>query len=1077
MPSGRKIFRLIMSLAAVLAIVLSIPGQNVEARDGDVRIIPNVDPGLLAANLTNIIDGFQSAEVWQPGDGTTAVAAVEQLDVLPYSPLEGARCLRVTAPAGAAVATVVRNFGYPLSLMEAKWLVFGVCLPDEPGRNFIARVTVTWVDGSSYSEVTSVQGEMWNAVLCKLNGDLTDTGGAAMVTSIELSLIAADTLGFTAYFDMLGYSSQDGFYTAMCCLTDKWYAEGGRLEMPGDGTLLLYAEDTDPFIETQALRYNYFAGADALRVRLSNGAGCKSVTYYYTTYENPEFSAERSRTVEIQAASAPQTVYLPITSDYVGQIRVVFDGELRGDIKIHSIMPVSTYVSRDAGLATITSCKVTSSETVRVEGTLSEAGLKRLRGTSLELYELQCWQSADAATLATLEPVETVSATQSFAFEFPLYRQDGSSRLNSKFALVGVRDGEPILLDGYKYITNPENLSKVSTEPSRPALIRGASPSVGEPYGGSAQTVIEVSLPDLMSLTGKGISFVSDGVVYAAESDYVESLDFMVRSATERGASVYLRLTTRYTGSVAAGRVFTYPGTSHTATYAAFNTATVSGVGYLRAACEFLAGRYSAGDYSNGRVHGYIIGCSVETAYRYYNLGSASLSEFTVAYGNALRIAYNAIRSVAGAGPELYAAFGPRWDIDLSAGARYVYDSRSLIDSLDAMFAEEGDIGWHPAFDPYPDEDGYLAFADKSACADYSADRITLANIELLCSYFMRQQLHYAGAPRSILLCERPAHIARAYRDAALATADYIYAVYKLSSPSCALVSGFIISHAQIIDPLVFEYIDTQDSAKVAEPYKAVLGISEWRELIPAFDEAQAIKRVVAKLQFADTAPGEMAGKYALFSFEDGTAGWEGTLDCESISGGNSFDGREGLLRVKLSAGAQFGGVYADFGYKLDLSIAPVIGFELMVAALPDGVSGAELTLLLTDGANVARAVGLVYPGKWNEVWADFSGFAGLRAATRLVISLRGVSFTESGGLVYADIGEPVLMINGINAYSSRYGDAELVKMFDTARNAAMMPDGRRINMQLVWLASGVIIVAASLWAVYILARLRRRDE
>lgn len=1076
MPGRRKIYLLLAAFAvAVFAAVAAIAAAAQPTDAVPATAIPNVDPGLLSANLTEVIDRFYNIDAWNPADGTTTVASAETLDVLPYSPLIGDRSMRVTAPAGSSGVSVVREYAYPLNFTQAKWLTFGVCLPDDPGRSFTAQITVTWLDGTSYTASAPVSGDTWIVLLAKI-GDSLPEQGSALVSAIELTLTAGDTLGFTAYFDALGISSQEGFYTAMTCLTDRWYAEGGDLGMSLDGTLTLVAEDTDPFIETQSLRYNSFIDADALRVRLVNGAGCKSVTFYYTTYEYPDFSTERSRTVEIQAASAPQTIYLPVTSDYVGQIRMVFNGELRGDIKILSIMPVSTYVSRDAGLATVTSCKVTSAETIRIEGTLSESGLKRLRGTTIELYELECWQTVEQLLNSSIEPVESVSATQSFAFEFSLYREDGSSRVNSKFALVAMRDGVPLLLDGYKYITNPEYLANVATEPTRPTLIRGAFPVVGEPYGGTAQTVIEVSLPELMSLTGTGVNFVSDGVVYAAESDYVEQLDELIRKSTESGVRVYLRLTTRYTGSAAAGRVFNYPGSSGSAVYAAFNTATVSGVSYLRAACEFLAGRYSAGDYRNGRVHGYIIGCSVETAYKYYNLGSASLSGFTVAYGNALRIAYNAVRMTAGAGPEVYAAFGSRWDIDLTAGARYIYDSRSLIDSLDNMFGEEGEIGWQPAFDPYPEEDDYFAYSDKTAGTDYTADRITMANIDLLCSYFTRQQLHYAGAPRGILLCERPAEIARAYRDTAKTTADYIYAVYKLSGASYSLISGFIITHAQAVDPTVFEYIDTQQSAVIAEPYKEVLGIDEWRSLIPAFDEATAVKRITTEKPFSGTLP-DKTGMYALFSFESGTAGWVGTLDCESISGGNSFSGREGLLRVKFSPDSEHGGVYADFGYKLDLSIAPALGFELQLAALPNGVDGAELTLLLTDGTNTARATGFVYPGRWNTVYADFSDFTGLRACTRLVISLRGISHGADGAVTYTAIGEPVIMIGKINAYSAEHGDAELKRMFEDARDAALSQNVRKIDMQLVWITSGIIIVAASLWAVYIMARLRRKPD
>lgn len=1076
MPFRIKKVWLFTLITAVSATALTMAGAFLAAPAvgaHNATVLENVDADLLSANLTEIIDRFAIAEPWKPTDGTTTAEAVGVLDALPYSPLTDDSCLRVTAPAGAASASVVRQYAYPLNFLPAKWLSFGVCLPDDPDRSFIASVKVTWLDGVQYTASAPVSGRTWNAVMCRIADGLPGAG-SGLVSSIELTLTAGDTLGFTAYFDTLGISSYDGFYTAMTCLSDKWYAGGGLLELSGDGTLTLYAEDADPFIETTALRYNSFSSTDALRVRLANGAGCKSVTLYYTTYESPDFSSERSCTVEIQAAAAPQTVYLPVTSDYVGQIRLMFNGELRGDIKILSITPVSTYVSRDAGYADITSCKATSANTIRIEGTLTEPALKKLRGTTLQLYELECWQTADAATLATLTPLESVGAIHSFAFEFPLYRDDGTSRINSKFALTAIRDGEPVLLDGYKYITNPEYLAPVETQPSRQTLIRGASPVTGEPYGGAAQTVIEVSMPELMTLTGSGVTFTSDGVVYAADSEFVQRLDELVRRNTENGVRVYLRLTTRYTGSSAENRVFNYPGSAGSAVYAAFNTATVSGTGYLRAACEFLASRYSAGEYQNGRVYGYIIGCSVETAYKYYNLGSAPLSDFVTAYGNALRIAYNAVRSTAGAGPEVYAAFGSTWDTNLTAGSRHVYDSRSVIDALDNMFGEEGDIGWQPAFDPYPEEDGYLAYADRTAGADYSADRITIANLDLLCSYFMRQQLYYNGAYRGILLCERPVPVARAYLDPMAATADYIYAVYKLTGINYSIVNGFIISHAHAIDPNVFAKIDTQDSIAVTEPYKAVIGIGEWRELIPAFDEGAAVKRYVTETEISPDLPTGL-GKYTLWSFSDGTAGWSGTLDCESISGGNSFDGHENLLRIKLSPHSQQGGVYADFEYKYDLSIAPALGFSMLLAALPDGVDGAELTIILTDGTNIARATGYIEPGKWNDIYADFSSFAGIRACTRLAVMLRGTVKADDGTVIYTDIGEPVVMLGEINAYSVQYSDTELEKLFDDARDAALSQNTRKINTALVWITSCIIMVAASLWTVYIMARLRRK--
>ena len=661
---------------------------------------------------------------------------------MPYSPLLGERCLEATAVPGQASVTVRREYAYPLNMNSAQWMCFCVCLPDEAAQSFAASVRVTWLDGTEYTASAQVGGDTWNAVICDISG----VSSGKLAASIELTLASSDDKGFTAYFDGLGVSASTDFYTAMNCLTDRWYSSGGTLELSDDGTITFDVEEKDPFIETTALRYNAFTVADALRLRLINGAGCKSVTFYYTTYTSPDFSGERSRTVELSTSAGSQTVYLPVASDYIGQIRIVFNGELRGDIQILSLAPVSTYVSFDGGYAELTSCKVTSSGTVRIEGTLKDTATDKLRGYELYLYELSCWQEADAATLAALEPADIIKAMQSFAFEVGLYRDDGTSRVNSKFAVVVWRDDAPLLLDGYKYITNPEYLSKYNDElgkptpPGKPTLIKGASPA--EAAGnlldsGTSQTVIEVSLPELMTLTGSGVTFTSDGAVYAADTDYVSALDTAVRRYTESGIRVYLRLTTSATGSASENRIFNHRGAESSAVYAAFNTETVSGVAYLRAACDFLASRYSAGDYSGGRVFGYIVGCNVESAYKYYNLGEASLAEFISAYGTAVRIIYNSVRMAAGTGAEVFVSTGSIWDADISAGSRFIYDGRSVIDALSAMFREEGDIGWLLAFDPYPYEDGYLACRDTSAGGDYTARRITLANIDVLCSYFI----------------------------------------------------------------------------------------------------------------------------------------------------------------------------------------------------------------------------------------------------------------------------------------------------------------------------------------------------
>ena len=89
----------------------------------------------------------------------------------------------------------------------------------------------------------------------------------------------------------------------------------------------------------------------------------------------------------------------------------------------------------------------------------------------------------------------------------------------------------------------------------------------------------------------------------------------------------------------------------------------------------------------------------------------------------------------------------------------------------------------------------------------------------------------------------------------------------------------------------------------------------------------------------------------------------------------NSFSGREAAPRQAVP-GTGRGGIYTDFEYRLDLSIAPALGFEPQLAAMPDGVdaAGAFDTAHRTR-TGIARP-GCV-PGQVERRLCRFLGFCG----------------------------------------------------------------------------------------------------
>ena len=90
------------------------------------------------------------------------------------------------------------------------------------------------------------------------------------------------------------------------------------------------------------------------------------------------------------------------------------------------------------------------------------------------------------------------------------------------------------------------------------------------------------------------------------------------------------------------------------------------------------------------------------------------------------------------------------------------------------------------------------------------------------------------------------------------------------------------------------------------------------------------------------------------------------------------------------------------------------------------------------------------------------------------MIVLRGIEETGGDGtVVYSDIGEPVVMIGSIYAYSAQYDDDKLADMFEAAKDAALSQNTHRVDIKLVWLTVVVMLAALSLWAIYIMARIR----
>lgn len=190
----------------------------------------------------------------------------------------------------------------------------------------------------------------------------------------------------------------------------------------------------------------------------------------------------------------------------------------------------------------------------------------------------------------------------------------------------------------------------------------------------------------------------------------------------------------------------------------AFNTASPEGIAQLRACAEFLADHFSGQQTPHGRVVAYIVGNEINSYYYWYNLGPAPMEFVAAEYSRALRIVHAAIRKTS-AHARVYISLDHQWAKSFDGNRFQTSGGKQLLDQLTRLSRLGGDIDWHLAHHPYPENMfDPRSWLDRSAAASPDAPWITYKNLEQLPAYLRRPEMLYHGSPRRITLSEQGFH-------------------------------------------------------------------------------------------------------------------------------------------------------------------------------------------------------------------------------------------------------------------------------------------------------------------------------
>jgi hypothetical protein len=348
---------------------------------------------------------------------------------------------------------------------------------------------------------------------------------------------------------------------------------------------------------------------------------------------------------------------------------------------------------------------------------------------------------------------------------------------------------------------------------------------------------------------------VVDGFEFSFHESYFKHLDSQIKPLSDQGVLVYLIVIAYPSKNEAVDALVVHPDArkDHQYTVAGFNSVTPEGRAWLKAVSMEMAARWSGAHPECGRVWGWIVGNEVNSHWIWSNMGKKALPAAVENYAQAFRIVHGSVRS-ASANARLYISFDHHWGVGMhgisaeeAAGGR---------DYLDAFAKLTGDLDWHVAWHPYPEDLGNpRAWADKTVTRDNSSNKVTFKNLEVLCRHLGKPELLFKGEPRRIILSEQGFHTLLEPDGESLQAAAYAYAWEKCRK--LPMVDAFIyhrhVDHAHegglrlglwsnapnsIADPHskkriweLFRSAGTPDWEAAAAPLLPVTGMKSWEEL------------------------------------------------------------------------------------------------------------------------------------------------------------------------------------------------------------------------------------------------------
>lgn len=1001
-------------------------------------------------------------------DRGAAISIKSQLDGYPFAPFCGEQCAVITAATDHMQKVSLTFQTEDLLDSNDQFLFFAVNLLENRSLSSNVTVTLQTPQGQIVYSTTVFSGD-WNGIFVPLD----HVKDPSRISSLRIEVAVEHTNNDTPFsfaVDTFSVSSSTHPERVLTFLTDHFYSYGSSIAYTEGNQPTLdvtfFPSTAAPFIESFALSKTALTDSNAIRLSFEHHSNCTSVSLYYTTDSNPLFTQDLSYTLPIDTTDALQTLDFYLGDQKINQLRLVFNGASEGSLTIQSITPISGVFPFKSGYGQITSCRLTDDgDTITIRGSLSSDALEKFSRGSIYLYVLSPWEDEHTISFSSRTPLRQTSVGDIFSFSIP--RLDTTTdRICSKFAIVIVFGNQYYLLDDANYISNPEILAAQDTSLPVAATQKGIIDTetdylyMNALQYGITQTVVNLSLSDLITVSEPGYRYDFEGDIYYFDHTTVAALDDAIMHAYCENIAVYLNLQMNFSG-ISELNATTVPAFSAVQSYG-FCIDNSPSLSYLRAAASFLAERYATNEGSGALISGVIVGNQVDRAYQNYYIGRMNLSDFVACYETAYRVFYNTMRSIS---PSLafYISVSGEWDSALPTTNTLCYDSRTLLDAFAARISLGGQISWNLAFYLNTEDD----FLQSDTAGRSARTIIDASNLELLCEHYAQYFSATSSQSHSmLLLSDTPVDLHR-----------YAYTMLKLSTSACKGITGYIVMSSVIEEnEEAYMALDTDEAFSVLTALLSDSDFADWNALITSQDEETLAKRIA---QAATVEPDESTttnGSYlfADFSSTDSLNGWSAGYACTSLRPGETYLGNHDTLFASMrTENYPYASVDCRFSYPHDLSVSPYLRFSAYIVMLPEGVHEVSMTVILRNGSDYVSADYTLRSGMWNQIYFDASAFSGIDHITEMRITIQ----TTDG----VSIGDPTLILTGIRAYSDTLSNDELMAFIAKEREqyTALNTTENEIRPLLLRIGMIVFLSAALLELIHILVRIlsfRKRD-